>query len=295
MIETISNSSAILAPTISNNRIIECINENASNKFLQEVNINHVAHFQVDKVSVCLNDKNLKSNGIVSSNRASKLIANRISNNRKIYKKDQLATGLEVNGQNVTNEKLLPVPNSLNSEAYTNNRSYIYNRSDTDSSNISNVIKISIDTDQTDYETGHEENYTPKKTNNQTNKATHQSPSFNKSFSLNVEDGLLVNENASFTSSEFGKITKEIEFHKETVRNKPNLKVQDLSLKLPKVLERKMMNYPRLIISLSTFYTLPVVQLILLYQTQLNKSGNEDSCYFNFLCMIRTGPFAAFK
>ena len=28
---------------------------------------------------------------------------------------------------------------------------------------------------------------------------------------------------------------------------------------------------------------------------QLTKSGNEDSCYFNFLCMIKTGPFAAFN
>ena len=55
------------------------------------------------------------------------------------------------------------------------------------------------------------------------------------------------------------------------------------------------MNYPRLIIAIATFYVLPVIQLVLLHQTQLTKTGNEDSCYFNFLCMIRSGPFAAFN
>lgn len=68
-----------------------------------------------------------------------------------------------------------------------------------------------------------------------------------------------------------------------------------MSRKQPKLVDRKMMNYPRLIIAIATFYVLPVVQLVLLYQTQLTKSGDEDSCYFNFLCMVKSGPFAAFN
>jgi hypothetical protein len=295
MNETIANSSALLTPIVTNNRKIECVNEKSSNKFLKEDNVNSAVHFQENHTSVSVKGKNIVLNN-PAVNISNKLYSNRMSNNRKIYKKDCSTAGEGVNNPNKTDEKLLSLNTSslLNTDAYVNNNSHLFNRSDTDSSNVSNLIKISIDTDQTDCETAHEENYSPKKNINQT-KIAHPSPNFIKSYSLNAEDGLLVNENVSFTSSEFGKVIKEVEFHKETVRNKPNLKVQDLALKLPKLLERKMMNYPRLIISLSTFYTLPVVQLILLYQTQLNKSGNEDSCYFNFLCMIKNGPFAAFN
>ena len=60
---------------------------------------------------------------------------------------------------------------------------------------------------------------------------------------------------------------EDLEYYKETVRNKPNIKVQDLARKQPKLLERKIMNYPRLIISIATFYALPVIQLVLMYQT----------------------------
>ncbi len=130
-----------------------------------------------------------------------------------------------------------------------------------------------------------------------------------------IEDSLLVNEDNSFSSVDYDKV-EDAESYKDVVRNKPYLKVHDLARKQPKLLDRKMMNYPRLIISIATFYVLPVIQLILLYQTvrvfvcsnlnetlfyfyflykQLTKSGNEDSCYFNFLCMIKSGPFAAFN
>ena len=55
--------------------------------------------------------------------------------------------------------------------------------------------------------------------------------------------------------------------YKASVRSKPNLKVHDLARKHPKLLDRKIMNYPRLIIAIATFYVLPVIQLIILYQT----------------------------
>ena len=300
MTEAIVNSSAGLTPILSNARIIECLNENQrnftssknQNKFLNEENLNQ---FQIDKCYPCLNDANAKL-----SSKVNKLLTNRIINNRRVYKKD-LSTSSENNmtnqGPHATNEKLLAIhiSNSLHTDPYLKDTHISSNRSDSASPTISNLIKISIDTDQTDCETAHEVNYSPKKSHPDTDKKYQSSPSFNKSSSLNAEDGLLPNENFSFTSSEFCRVVKDFEANKETIRNKPNLKVQDLALKLPKLLERKMMNYPRLIIAIATFYVLPVIQLILLYQTQLNKSGNEDSCYFNFLCMMKQGPFAAFN
>ncbi|RNA32255.1 SID1 transmembrane family member 2 isoform X3, partial [Brachionus plicatilis] len=111
---------------------------------------------------------------------------------------------------------------------------------------------------------------------------------------INLENNVLVNEDNSFSSSEYDKV-EDAEAYKQGVRNKPNLKVHDLARKQPKLLDRKIMNYPRLIIAIATFYVLPVVQLVLLHQTQLTKSGNEDSCFFNFLCMVKSGPFAAFN
>jgi len=114
------------------------------------------------------------------------------------------------------------------------------------------------------------------------------------STSVPIEDSSLITEDNSFTSSEYDRM-EDADSYKQVVRNKPNLKVHDLARKQAKILDRKIMNYPRLIIAIATFYVLPVIQLILLYQTQLTKSGNEDSCYFNFLCMIKSGPFAAFN
>jgi hypothetical protein len=81
-----------------------------------------------------------------------------------------------------------------------------------------------------------------------------------------IEDSLLVNEDNSFSSVDYDKV-EDAESYKDVVRNKPYLKVHDLARKQPKLLDRKMMNYPRLIISIATFYVLPVIQLILLYQT----------------------------
>ena len=49
--------------------------------------------------------------------------------------------------------------------------------------------------------------------------------------------------------------------------NKPYLKLSDLAHKQAKLIDRKIMNYPRLIIAIATFYVLPVVQLVFLYQT----------------------------
>lgn len=75
-----------------------------------------------------------------------------------------------------------------------------------------------------------------------------------------------MNEDHSFSSSEYDKV-EDAEAYKQVIRNKPNLKVHDLARKQPKLLDRKIMNYPRLIIAIATFYVLPVIQLVLLHQT----------------------------
>ena len=34
------------------------------------------------------------------------------------------------------------------------------------------------------------------------------------------------------------------------------------------------------------YYTLPVVQLVLLYQSMATLDGNRDLCYFNYECQV---------
>jgi hypothetical protein len=103
-----------------------------------------------------------------------------------------------------------------------------------------------------------------------------------------IEDSLLVNEDNSFSSVDYDKV-EDAESYKDVVRNKPYLKVHDLARKQPKLLDRKMMNYPRLIISIATFYVLPVIQLILLYQTVrvfLICSNLNESLFYTFIFFI---------
>jgi len=90
---------------------------------------------------------------------------------------------------------------------------------------------------------------------------------------------------------------RHIETYKAIVKSETRrfIMLSDMTRKPTKLVDRKMMNYPRLIIAIATFYTLPVVQLVFLFQSQLTKSGDEDSCYFNFLCMVKSGPFVAFN
>ena len=77
------------------------------------------------------------------------------------------------------------------------------------------------------------------------------------------------NEDNSFSSNEYEKACEifDPDAYKETTRGKSNLRLHDLARKKAKLLDRKIMNYPRLIIAIATFYVLPVIQLVLLYQT----------------------------
>uniref|UniRef100_A0A8C6ZB75 SID1 transmembrane family member 1 n=1 Tax=Nothoprocta perdicaria TaxID=30464 RepID=A0A8C6ZB75_NOTPE len=49
------------------------------------------------------------------------------------------------------------------------------------------------------------------------------------------------------------------------------------------------------IITIAVFYALPVVQLVITYQTVVNVTGNQDICYYNFLCAHPLGVLSAFN
>ena len=276
--ETIMISSAAVTPITSNNRILDTLTDKNRNN--NNNNSHQISAYLTEGFNKMVQFRNEKADLYDTSSNQLKSNKNHICSNRKVYKKDT-STSSQINtSPSPTNEKLLSIQianaNIGNNAVVNNNNRSIFCRSDSDSPTIANLIKINIDSDP-DYDQI---------------TANANSISLNKTCSLNLEDGLMGNE--SFSSSDYVR-AHDIEINKQIVRNKPNLKVQDLALKLPKLLEKKIMNYPRLIIAIATFYVLPVIQLILLYQTQLNKSGNEDSCYFNFLCMIKNGPFAAFN
>ncbi|KAG5866897.1 hypothetical protein JTB14_037848 [Gonioctena quinquepunctata] len=52
----------------------------------------------------------------------------------------------------------------------------------------------------------------------------------------------------------------------------------------PRRLEKRSYNYLYHTLSIAIFYGIPVVQLVVTYQRIVYKTGNEDMCYYNFLC-----------
>ena len=48
-------------------------------------------------------------------------------------------------------------------------------------------------------------------------------------------------------------------------------------------------------ITIAIFYSLPVIQLVLQYQLNIDAIGNEDICYFNFLCTRELFRLTAFN
>lgn len=77
---------------------------------------------------------------------------------------------------------------------------------------------------------------------------------------------------------------------KEIIRTKLVLSVCDLARKDPKILRHKSRLYLYYLITVAIFYTLPAVQLLITYQHVLHVTGNQDMCYYNFLC---AHPFQA--
>eukprot|EP00057_Strongylocentrotus_purpuratus_P023649 XP_011678123.1 PREDICTED: SID1 transmembrane family member 1 [Strongylocentrotus purpuratus] len=87
----------------------------------------------------------------------------------------------------------------------------------------------------------------------------------------------------------------DIESTKEVYRTKTEIYVSDLARKKSNTLEKKYNMYAWNLITVSIFYALPVVQLVITYQVVTNVTGNQDSCYYNFLCAKPYGWFSAFN
>ncbi|KAJ8403735.1 hypothetical protein AAFF_G00346030 [Aldrovandia affinis] len=87
----------------------------------------------------------------------------------------------------------------------------------------------------------------------------------------------------------------DIDYDKNIVRTKKFLCVSDLARKDKRVLSKKYQIYFWNIATIAVFYALPVVQLVITYQTVVNVTGNQDICYYNFLCAHPLGALSAFN
>lgn len=87
----------------------------------------------------------------------------------------------------------------------------------------------------------------------------------------------------------------DIDSDKNIVRTKKFLCVSDLARKDKRVLSKKYQIYFWNIATIAVFYALPVVQLVITYQTVANVTGNQDICYYNFLCAHPLGALSSFN
>uniref|UniRef100_A0A670JQC6 SID1 transmembrane family member 1 n=1 Tax=Podarcis muralis TaxID=64176 RepID=A0A670JQC6_PODMU len=87
----------------------------------------------------------------------------------------------------------------------------------------------------------------------------------------------------------------EIESDKNVIRTKRLLYLSDLSRKDRRIVSKKYNIYFWNIITIAVFYALPVIQLVITYQTVVNVTGNQDICYYNFLCAHPLGVLSAFN
>lgn len=82
---------------------------------------------------------------------------------------------------------------------------------------------------------------------------------------------------------------------KDVIRTKVILSVCDLARKEPRILRHKSRLYLYYLATVAIFYTLPVVQLAVTYQRVLHTTGNQDMCYYNFLCAHPLGLLSDFN
>ncbi|XP_013881472.1 SID1 transmembrane family member 2 [Austrofundulus limnaeus] len=87
----------------------------------------------------------------------------------------------------------------------------------------------------------------------------------------------------------------DIDSDKNIVRTKKYLCVADLARKDKRILSKKYQIYFWNIATIAVFYALPVIQLVITYQTVVNVTGNQDICYYNFLCAHPLGALSAFN
>ncbi|XP_041970147.1 SID1 transmembrane family member 1-like isoform X2 [Aricia agestis] len=73
------------------------------------------------------------------------------------------------------------------------------------------------------------------------------------------------------------------------------LRLASLARSRTRVLAARSRLYLWTVLTVAVFYTLPVAQLVLTYQRLLDRSGDQDLCYFNFLCAHPLGPLTDFN
>ncbi|KAJ8707802.1 hypothetical protein PYW07_011479 [Mythimna separata] len=88
---------------------------------------------------------------------------------------------------------------------------------------------------------------------------------------------------SSDTESDFSTLD-DVNTDKDVYRLGGKLCVANLARCRPRVLSARSKMYLWNVLTVAVFYTLPVIQLVVTYQRLLNQSGNQDLCYFNFLC-----------
>ncbi|XP_059061588.1 SID1 transmembrane family member 1-like isoform X2 [Achroia grisella] len=74
-----------------------------------------------------------------------------------------------------------------------------------------------------------------------------------------------------------------------------SLTVADLSTAHPSTYERRSNRYCMSALTVAVFYVLPVVQLLYTYQQMVFQTGNQDLCYYNFLCAHPLGMMSDFN
>ncbi|XP_046446451.1 SID1 transmembrane family member 1-like [Daphnia pulex] len=79
------------------------------------------------------------------------------------------------------------------------------------------------------------------------------------------------------------------------IRTKKYLVVADLSHKGSGSHVKNSWLYKRHLWIVSLFYALPVIQLVTIYQNMMNDTGDQDLCYFNFLCAHPRWNFTDFN
>ncbi|XP_070549050.1 SID1 transmembrane family member 1-like [Ptychodera flava] len=80
-----------------------------------------------------------------------------------------------------------------------------------------------------------------------------------------------------------------------TDRVQPTLPVADLSTNPDGTQSAKYKLYWKNLIPIAIFYALPVVQLVFAHQEIFHDNGDEDVCYYNFLCANPLGVLSSFN
>ncbi|KAK4877903.1 hypothetical protein RN001_010409 [Aquatica leii] len=101
-------------------------------------------------------------------------------------------------------------------------------------------------------------------------------------------------DDVSMDETEYDTIT-EVDYNRELILTKPVLYLSDLARKDPRVLKKKSYFYLWHVLTVALFYGLPVVQLVITYQKVLNDTGDQDLCYYNFLCAHPLGFLSDFN